>query len=522
MKKDNDEVLAGKFAFTARSSCKPGGVPGFDVLLGGALFILQSPREVTMIFSGNNEARHIRLNASHSANPKPSWYGESVGHYEGDTLVVDTIGLNDKTFLDNYRTPHTEKLHVTERWRMIEDGKKLEILLTIDDPDTFNQPFQELRQYDRVNRTLAEDICSENNFNPFGIDYGTPTADQKSGLSARGTSASFPGYHWMFSAQACSDQSAAASSPPAPYVMVAVHGVVKTPLSSTVNWSCRYLPREFAFLIPSATLCCFASRSNPSFAASGSKQPISFDHVQSLGVRRAIPVDHGIPPDLHAHGIDNQRVAFIVAHGVAVPGRGHLCRMRLVHAHMADLMIVGIKDGDLVRLLHQLRWAIRKNERHAFGPTLVARVRIAYAVQPEFSVLFHDLRRLRLQDRIGVIAVKLEDVAGAVRAARPVDQRRGTGWQRFEPGKRMQPDAREIRDGFGAFASPNRCATGCPKAGVTTAAASVSTKGKFRHCKSIGSPPLFMTFRWNRKWVYSLGSRKAKQSIPPREEKSDV
>jgi hypothetical protein len=178
MKKDNDEVLRGKFAFTARSSCQPGGVPGFDVLLGGALFILQSPREVTMIFSGNNEQRHIRLNASHSANLKPSWYGESIGHYESDTLVVDTIGLNDKTFLDNYRTPHTGKLHVTERWRMIEDGKKLEILLTIDDPDTFNQPFQELRQYDRVNRTLAEDICSENNFNPFGIDYGTPVAEK--------------------------------------------------------------------------------------------------------------------------------------------------------------------------------------------------------------------------------------------------------------------------------------------------------------------------------------------------------
>jgi len=178
MKKDNDEVLAGKFAFTARSACQPGGVPGFDVLLGGALFILQSPREVTMIFSGNNEKRHIRLNASHAPNPKSSWYGDSVGHYEGDTLVVDTIGLNDKSFIDNYRTPHTAKLHVTERWRMIEDGKKLEILIGIDDPDTFNQPFQELRQYDRVNRTLAEDICSENNFNPFGIDYHTPVADK--------------------------------------------------------------------------------------------------------------------------------------------------------------------------------------------------------------------------------------------------------------------------------------------------------------------------------------------------------
>jgi hypothetical protein len=176
MKKDNDQVLAGGFAFTARSACQPAGVPGFDVLLGGALYILQAPTEVTMIFSGNAETRHIWLNASHTANPKPSWYGESVGHYEDDTLVVDTVGLNDKTFLDNYRTPHTDKLHVTERWRLIEDGKKLEILITIDDPGTFNQPWQALRQYDRVNRAFTEDICSENNVNPFGIDFGTPVA----------------------------------------------------------------------------------------------------------------------------------------------------------------------------------------------------------------------------------------------------------------------------------------------------------------------------------------------------------
>src|SRR5206468_5922013 len=140
MKKDNDEVLAGKFAFTARSSCRPAGVPGFDVLLGGALSILQSPSKVTMIFSGNAETRHIQLNVPHSANPKPSWYGESVGHYEGDTLVVDTIGLNNKPYLDNYRPPHTEKLQAVERWKLVDD-KTLEVTLTVDDPDTFYQPW---------------------------------------------------------------------------------------------------------------------------------------------------------------------------------------------------------------------------------------------------------------------------------------------------------------------------------------------------------------------------------------------
>jgi hypothetical protein len=176
MKKDNDGVLAGKFAFTARSSCQAAGVPGFDVMLGGALFILQSPSEVTMVFSGNAETRHIYLNVPHTANATPSWYGDSVGRYEGDTLVVDTVGLNDRTFIDNYRTPHTDKLHVSERWRLIEDGKKLEILIAIDDPGTFNGPWHALRQYDRVNRALIEDICSENNIDPFGNNYDTPVA----------------------------------------------------------------------------------------------------------------------------------------------------------------------------------------------------------------------------------------------------------------------------------------------------------------------------------------------------------
>jgi hypothetical protein len=175
MKKDNDEVLAGKIGYTARSSCKPGGVPGFITMGGGALYFVQSPKEVTMIFDGNAETRHIYLNVPHGTNPKSSWYGDSVGHYEGDTLVVDTTALNDKTFVDAYRTPHTSKIHVNERWRLIENGQKLEVVTTIEDPDTFNQPWQAMRRYQRATgRPLVENICSENNSNLF--DYGTPTA----------------------------------------------------------------------------------------------------------------------------------------------------------------------------------------------------------------------------------------------------------------------------------------------------------------------------------------------------------
>src|SRR6478752_241038 len=96
---------------------------------------------------------------------------------------------------------------------------------------------------------------------------GTFPAPQKSGFIARGTSASFPGYQLRFSAHTFSGQSRALS-PSLRYVIVAVHGVVKTFLSSIVNSSCKYFPAAFGTGGPGALLCCFASRSNPSFAAS--------------------------------------------------------------------------------------------------------------------------------------------------------------------------------------------------------------------------------------------------------------
>jgi hypothetical protein len=164
MKKDNDEVIAGKIAFTPRQSCMPAGVPGFILYGGGAVRFLQTPKEVTMIFDGDMQVRHVYMDVPHSANVKPSWYGESVGHYEGDTLVVDTIGQNTKTVVDAYRTPHSDKLHVVERWRMVDNGNTLEVLVTVDDSDT----------YRRAQAQLGEQICAEGNFLLF--DYGVPVA----------------------------------------------------------------------------------------------------------------------------------------------------------------------------------------------------------------------------------------------------------------------------------------------------------------------------------------------------------
>ncbi|HEY7299789.1 MAG TPA: hypothetical protein VH684_17925 [Xanthobacteraceae bacterium] len=178
MKKDNDEVLAGKIAFTPSQSCVPAGVPGFMALGGNQnpVWFLQSPKEVAIMRSADSQVRRVYLDVPHSANPKPSWYGESVGHYEGDTLVIDTIGLNTKTFVDAYRTPHTEKLHVIERWRMVDDRKFLEATFTVEDPDTYYEPWSGTRRYRRVARQFEEDICAENNQQLF--DYHTPVANK--------------------------------------------------------------------------------------------------------------------------------------------------------------------------------------------------------------------------------------------------------------------------------------------------------------------------------------------------------
>jgi hypothetical protein len=175
MKKDNDEITRGKIAFTANSSCRPSGVPAF-MLMPGPFYILQAPTKVIMIEEQTYKSRHIHLNVPHSTNPKPSYYGESVGFYEGDSLIVDSIGFNTKTVVDSFRTPHTEKLHVTERWHLIDGGNTLEVNIAVEDPDTFYRPWQTYQRYQRSQRPLAEFICAENNQILF--DYHMPVADK--------------------------------------------------------------------------------------------------------------------------------------------------------------------------------------------------------------------------------------------------------------------------------------------------------------------------------------------------------
>ncbi len=179
MRRDIDEVLAGKVAFTAQSACQPGGVPMF-MGYGGVnpVLFLQTPKEVWLYFSGDSQVRRVYMDVPHTAHPKPSWYGELVGHYEGDSLVVDTIGLSEKTFADIYRTPHTDKMHVVERWRKVDGGQGMEVVFTVEDPDAFDQPWTAMRRYRPVQYdVLPEGVCAENN-NQAIFGYPVPVAEK--------------------------------------------------------------------------------------------------------------------------------------------------------------------------------------------------------------------------------------------------------------------------------------------------------------------------------------------------------
>jgi len=166
MREQNALAAAGRRAYEARASCRPGGVPGFLVMgRVNPLFFVQGKNEVLLINEGGPEVRRVFLNVPHSAHPKISPYGESVGHYEGgDTLVVDTIGLSDDTYVDNYRTPHTTELHVIERFRLTEGGKTLQVAIRVEDPGAFNMPWSARQTYQRTRTgALEEAICAENN-----------------------------------------------------------------------------------------------------------------------------------------------------------------------------------------------------------------------------------------------------------------------------------------------------------------------------------------------------------------------
>jgi hypothetical protein len=144
------------------ANCLPTGVPR---LAPYPMKYLQLPNLFVILFEGNiHSYRQIFLDRrEHPKNLNPNWYGDSIGHWEGDVLVVDTVGFNDLTWFDFAGHPHTEQLHTIERFHRTDLGH-IEYKVTIDDPGAYTKPFTLTAHFPlQVNGEIMEYICNEDN-----------------------------------------------------------------------------------------------------------------------------------------------------------------------------------------------------------------------------------------------------------------------------------------------------------------------------------------------------------------------
>lgn len=175
LKGEAEKAIQGEDPFWAQSNCWPGG-PAAALWADPHLFI-QTPEMVYIIYARDHDVRRVYLNRPHTSHPASSWYGESVGHYEGDTLVIDTIGFNGKALIDRYGTPFSPQLHAVERYRVLPGGKTLEGALTFDDGKAFSTQWSAVVRYQRTSEEFEEQACAEAANNPVtGKFFRLPVA----------------------------------------------------------------------------------------------------------------------------------------------------------------------------------------------------------------------------------------------------------------------------------------------------------------------------------------------------------
>jgi hypothetical protein len=142
-------------------------IPGMPklIVLPYPYKIMHQPGETVILYEGFTTFRQIFTDGRElPKDPQPSWMGYSVGKWDGDTFVVDTIGINDKTWMDNAGRPHSDALHTIERYRRRTFGA-MDVTITIDDPKTYTRPWTVNVGPARlvVGQDLLEYVCTENN-----------------------------------------------------------------------------------------------------------------------------------------------------------------------------------------------------------------------------------------------------------------------------------------------------------------------------------------------------------------------
>ena len=149
----------------ASTQCFPHGMPRITES-PYPIEIVQTPGQITVLHEVAHNLRRFYLNRAHPKNPGHTFLGHSVAHWEGDTLVVDTVGLNDRTFIDDEGDSHSDQEHTIERYRKINGGAKLEMIMTVIDPVTLEHPYSYRREFNwRPDIRPSEYVCEENNRN---------------------------------------------------------------------------------------------------------------------------------------------------------------------------------------------------------------------------------------------------------------------------------------------------------------------------------------------------------------------
>jgi hypothetical protein len=161
-KRRKDAYATGNPVPDPPTQCWPHGVPR-AMLVPSPIQIIQAHGRIAIVIESGHNIRNIYMDEKQPSQVGPTLMGHSVGHWEGDTLVIDTIGLNPKAWLDEDGKPETAQLHVVERVRKLDGGKQLEDSIAIDDPGVFTKPWTAKRLFNwRPDMRVVEYICEEN------------------------------------------------------------------------------------------------------------------------------------------------------------------------------------------------------------------------------------------------------------------------------------------------------------------------------------------------------------------------
>jgi hypothetical protein len=151
----------GDRSFDGMNRCLPPGLPRL-MLVKEPFEILEKPKVVYFVFQLNRLPRRAYIGESLPTDPDPHWLGYSVAHWVDQALVIESAGFNDLTVLDDAGLPHSEDLHLTERYELSRDGKHLHALFTIDDPKTFTRPWSARAEYiKRPRYEIPEEVCMD-------------------------------------------------------------------------------------------------------------------------------------------------------------------------------------------------------------------------------------------------------------------------------------------------------------------------------------------------------------------------